>query len=272
MKSYLKLFDFELRRVMPLFLGGLGLFALMQFAVVFIYTQTTLNEYNAHLASGRTAAEFLMENGPISISLFLFSPLYVGPLIFLFGALFCYALLIWYKEWYGSHPFIHRLLMLPNSRMHVYFAKLSAIAFMAIVVYAFQLCLYPLQDLFLSLRLPNDILETGNLNATLDFVFIHVFNTENYFMDLFIMFGCGLFALTTIFTMVLIERSFRLIGIAFALSYGGVVLCAATVPLGMLSGQIYDSERFFVGIALVTLLIAINLLLSRRLIAKYVTV
>ena len=213
MKSYLKLFDFELRRVMPLFLGGLGLFALMQFAVVFIYTQTTLNEYNAYLASGRTAAEFLMENGPISISLFLFSPLYVGPLIFLFGALFCYALLIWYKEWYGSHPFIHRLLMLPNGRMHVYFAKLSAIAFMAIVVYAFQLCLYPLQDLFLSLRLPNEILETGNLNATLDFVFIHVFNTENYFMDLFIMFGCGLFALTTIFTMVLIERSFRLMGL-----------------------------------------------------------
>ena len=67
-----------------------------------------------------------------------------------------YVFFIWYRDWFGKSSFIYRLLMLPTKRIHIYFAKLTAIMFLVLGLIALQILLMPIEMQIVNSIVPAD--------------------------------------------------------------------------------------------------------------------
>ena len=276
--TLLKLTNFELERLSKFLFTLMGLTLLINL-VGYIYTPMQymgqINEYIAeNSATPQQALEWFgaFSFNDVTNTLWIGAPIAIG----VSGLLF-YSVFIWYREWFGKNTFAYRLLMLPVSRMTLYFSKL-----ITLFIGIFTLISTQMISLFIGYPIVSAIIESaysaelGLMEAVqMNFLFFYLFPLDlGYFL---IINGIGLILLLVLFTVILMERSFAvkgiLLGIGYAICSLAVVLFPLFLPDLLKNNYIfYASELMIIEALLITTVGAVSLALSRHLINKKITV
>ncbi|WP_368645570.1 hypothetical protein AB4027_00475 [Alkalibacterium putridalgicola] len=276
--TLLKLTNFELERLSKLLFTLMGLTLLINL-VGYVYTPMQhmgkINEYIAQ--NSATPQQALDTFGRFSFYDVTQTLWIAGPIAIGVSGLLFYAVFIWYREWFGKNTFAYRLLMLPVSRMTLYFSKLITLFFGIFTLIATQMI-----SLFIGYPIVSAIIEStysaeiGLMESLrMNFLFIYLFPLEpGYFL---VINGIGMILLLVLFTVILMERSFAvkgiLLGIGYAVCSLSIVLFPLSLPDLLKNNYIlYDSELMIIEIVLITIVGAVSLLLSRHLINKKITV
>lgn len=254
MKSYLKLVNFEINRFAKLFAVLLGITLVAQIAGVIVLSKQYLTFAKGRIyessADPISKAEFLSQRGPMSFSDVVGSTWFLGPIALCIAAIAFYVFFIWYRDWFGKNTFIYRLLMLPTTRLNVFFAKITTILLTTFGFVAFQLILFPIETTVLKWMVPKDFrMDMGvrDILGSMPQLQI-IFPTS--FIEFVLYYGAGFMAVSILFTAILFERSYRWKGIIL-----GAVYCAIAVILFILPIIIQEFilKQFFYPIELLTL-------------------
>lgn len=187
-------------------------------------------------------------------------------IIFVFAVLLCliYALVIWYRDYFAKSKTICTLLTLPQQRFNIYISKLIMITVMIYGLTVSQ-CLFWILDL----NIAKVVLNINNPNySNLFDVFNHLGNPiiSMYFLDFLIINTIGvILAIVVIFTGVLIERSYKKIGVVLGIAYI-VISIIAYIMIVLRVG--YTDTRVIYNFIYYILLFTISLIISYRLINK----
>lgn len=278
MKKYLKLVNFEINRFAKIYAALLVIVIVSQLLGVVVKSKGYLKDAkNTMLEQSLTITEFVQQNGPMDFSAISNSLWFLGPIALSAVALVFYIFLIWYRDWFGKNTFIYRLLMLPTSRMHVYLAKATAIFLMVFGLIALQIILLPLEIWLLQSLVPDEFINVTNIKNVIRGNGLLMIVLPDTFMQFLFSYGLGFTAVFTIFTAILLERSYRIKGAVM-----GVIFCLAAVavflsPLllnEMISDGwwLYPKELLALETVLGLLVMAGSIWFGRYLINKKVTV
>lgn len=274
--KFLKLVNFELNRFSKFYYLLVVAIILIQLSLAAYIVNDYMRMLKASLKSGQTMPDFLDSNGNISIlnvtetNLFMVSVM-LGVLV-----LGIYLFFIWYRDWFGKHTFIYRLLTLPASRMNMYFAKAAAILLMIFGLLAVQVFLLHIIALMIETWVP------GNYRS--EFNFYHLMEASQLnivlphsFIGFLCSYGAGLVVLFTLFTSILLERSYRLRGVILGGIYAAVAIFVFTIPLWYtgLSEEgvlLYPDEERLAMFATGLVVVIGSILLSRYLLKHKITV
>jgi len=199
------------------------------------------------------------------------------PILLSVAVLLLYALIIWYRDWFGRSTFIYRLLMLPSARWILYVSKLTAILLFVFSMLAFQLVLLATEKMLFNMIVPVDIrtdttfAEAITMNDALQFLLPKQFEQFIYY------YGLGMIGIIVMFTAVLIERSYRRWGILYGVSYFAVCVAVIVSPMVLLgidrsSGYWYPNEIYMMELAVCLLVPVISIGLGFWLLCKKITV
>lgn len=277
MKSYLKLVNFEVNRFAKIFAVLLGITLVGQIVGVIVASNNYLNMADEKINQEMIPkAEFITEFGQMSFLDVTRSLWFMGPIALCAAAVAFYIFLIWYRDWFGKNTFVYRLLMLPTSRLNVFFAKITTILLATLGFIAFQLLLFPIESAVLKWRVPNEFrvdMGVGEIiNSMPEFSLLF----PNSIISFILYYGAGVMLVAILFTAVLFERSFRWKGI---LAGGIYSLLAAFVffsPLLLhefvLDGFFYPIELFLLEIGMGIVVLAASIWMSGFLLKKKITV
>jgi hypothetical protein len=201
---------------------------------------------------------------------------FMAPITLGIATLVIYVLLIWYKEWFGRNTFIYRLLMLPTARINIFLAKLSAILLFILGLMAFQLFLLQLQKLTFNAIINNELrdsvtmVELFSRNPYLQVIF------PAHFIEFLFYYSLGVTAIIVVFTLILLERSFRVKGILVGVGYGSLMVFLALLPLLIkdlwMRNYFYPVEVFWAAVVVMILIAGGSLWFSAFLLNKKVAV
>lgn len=201
---------------------------------------------------------------------------FIIPMLICIAVIGLYIFFIWYRDWIGRSTFIYRLLMLPTARQHIYWAKSTAIILFVFGLLSFQMLLIFIEKIIFNLIVPAEqrvesfFAEIFQSNQALELLFPRNFEQFIY------TYGLGMIAVFVIFTAILLERSYRRIGILYGLLYLAVcVLVIAVPPLFQFDYSVsflYPGEILAIEYTLCGLVLAASLLLGFRLLARRVSV
>lgn len=217
MKKFWNLFNFEYNRFAnSLFPGMLVAFAI-EFAALFFLASSYKNELGKiaiqHPNWG-TDQILAQMNGPFSMSSLISSPLFAYPFMAIVMIFVVYGFYTWYREWLGKNTFIYRLLMLPMSRMQLYFSKglvfivggLTALMSQFLILFGFEkFAEWMVSPEFMD-PVPFYLYMTSNWTIT------GVFYSKDT-LDLVQLIGGAVAALSILFAAILLERSFKFKGL-----------------------------------------------------------
>lgn len=278
MNRYLKLVHMEVHRFRFILAGLMGLTAICQIGALIWKVVGEL--------SSRTRYKELMGIGESSYSPAKLSfawviqntqQLFAISILLCIAALVLYVFLIWYRDWIGRDTFIYRLLMLPTARRHIYMAKLTAILMFVFGMVSFQLLLLPVEKMIFNIIVPADMREPSYLSNA-----ISLNQTLNMLLPLHLdeflaSYGLGIVGVLAVFTAILLERSYRRLGILYAIAY--LALCAAAVifpvaslGVGDANAFLYPIEIFAIELAVIGVVLITSVWLGFRLIEKKITV
>ncbi len=271
MKHYLKLVNFEVNRFMKMYLA---LFALL-FLVQTVVTIVTANLYLTERMQMEKMNETEMME-PFSLIDLTYNLWFVVPIGICAAALLLYMLFIWYRDWFSKNAFIYRLLTLPSRRMNVYFAKLTTTLLTTLGLVAFQLVVLS----FLSFLVKWLVPATYRVDVSLMEVVLSSGMLGTVIPDsvagFFLAYAAGIAFVIVVFTFILLERSFRLKGIAIGITYvcGIILLLVSPILLEAFSSSIYfyPIEMFWTQLGLCTLVAAVSLWLSHYLLNEKIMV
>lgn len=277
MKNYLKLVNFEFNRCVKLYFSLIGLTIVSQLIAVFVESRNYINQLNEAVYQNKMPkAQFLSETGEMSMSWVVNSTWFLLPIIISITAVLFYSFYIWYVEWMGKNTFIYRLLMLPTTRMTVFWSKLTTIALMIFGLVSIQLILLLVESQLLKLLVASDI--------RLDLSIQQISETSFYlstfiplsFLSFIIYYGTGFVLLFLGFTAVLFERSFRFKGILMGIGFNSTLFLLFLSPVlaDSLFGfnWLYPIELLIIEIIVGLMVIAISSWMSHYLLNKKVTV
>jgi hypothetical protein len=198
------------------------------------------------------------------------------PILICISVLALYVFFIWYRDWIGRHTFIYRLLMLPTARHNIYLAKISAFLLFVFGFVSFQLVLLPIYNVIFKLIVPADqrtdshIVDAISSNQALVELIPRQFEQFLYY------YGMGTIAVLAIFTAILLERSYRRLGILYGVLYlSGCVLAVMSPVLFFASDQnpyLFPNELYAAELIMFVLVLCISVWLGMRLLAKKITV
>lgn len=199
------------------------------------------------------------------------------PLLISIVVIAGYVFLIWYRDWLGRDTFIYRLLMLPSNRGAIYAAKLTAILLFTFGLVSFQLLLLPLEMMLFNLVIPEALRDPSYLSQTiLQNQALKVLIPGQF--DAFVMaYAVGILAVLAAFTVILLERSYRVIGIGLAVIYVFVCGAALISPIilqrpGDVASYLYPGETYSIMLIITLIIIIVSVWLSIRLLNKKITV
>nr|WP_202406583.1 hypothetical protein [Virgibacillus massiliensis] len=220
---------------------------------------------------------FIHNYGYFSLLNLMDSLWFFGPIAFCVAGLIFYTFFIWYRDWYGKNTFIYRLLMLPTSRLNVFFAKATAIFLMVLGLIALQLVLLYIEELIVELIVPLEFIQFTSIPQIMNAInSAYVVLFPKTFIEFILIYGTGLIAVFTLFTAILLERSYRwkgvLMGAGYCIVASGIFL--SPVLISELSGNyyLYIGEIIILEVALGCIIIASSIWLSRFLLNKKITV
>ena len=277
MKYYGKLLNWEIVRFSKLY-GALALLLLVsQFSGIWLTSNSYLSSARTWMdRNGGTEAQYAERFQKLNLSN-MYNSLWFGGAISLCAiVLVLYIFMIWYKEWFGRNTFAYRLLMLPTSRMNVYFAKLSAIVLFVFGFVALQLVIIPLQMATFLAMIPSELRQAVTFGELVrDEQLLNLF-LPTYFIEFILYYGAGIMGVIVLFTAILLERSYRWRGIVAGVLYSAAALFLIIAPLGInenwLSFSLFPSEILLLQVLIGIGIIAISIGFSSFLLRKKVTV
>ncbi|MGN7408414.1 hypothetical protein [Sporosarcina sp. SAFN-010] len=277
MKNYLKLVNFEFNRIAKLFAVLLGVTFVIQIVGVIVQSRYYLNMANELIYEGMLSkAKFLENYGHLSLSQIVNSMWFRAPILFCVAAVGFYIFLIWYRDWVGKNSFIYRLLMLPTARLNIFFAKITTILIMTLGLVAFQLIMLPIETLVMKGIVPKEFIMDISLNQIMTSLPELRFIFPNRPIELILMYGAGVLAVSILFTAILMERSFKWKGIIAGLIYSSVAVGLTILPLLLnvfvLNGFFYSIELFVLEIIMASLVLTGSIWTCRFLLMKKITV
>jgi len=271
MNRFLKLVHMEVYRFRYILAGLMSVTALLQIVALLVTLHYELinrkdpthHNYNEALSFARsiTNLDFM-----IAISILLCVVVMV-----------LYIFIIWYRDFIGRSTFIYRLLMLPTARAHIYLAKATAILIFSCSLLSFQLFMLVVENVLYKLIVPTSLQISSTFaeitRASLVLKELFPVNVEQFFIIL----GLGILAVFVIFTAIIFERSYRLVGIIIGIVY--IVICSfiVTVPIVFLGidqsiTYFYPGELLAIEILLCFIVLASSLLLGFWHLAKKIKV
>ena len=202
----LKLTNFELSRLSKFLFTLMGLTVLANLVGYIYIPMKFMDKINKFtIESSATTEEVLNSLGTLSfydvtMSLWIVAPIAIG----VSGLLF-YSIFIWYREWFGKNTFAYRLLMLPVSRMTLFFSK-----FIVIFIGIFTLISTQIVSLFIGYPIVSAIVDSTYFSSLglIESMYMHplfliLFPLEpNYFLILIV----GATVLLVMFTLILMEQ------------------------------------------------------------------
>ncbi|MDN5372809.1 MAG: hypothetical protein PWR19_1855 [Carnobacterium sp.] len=277
MKNYLKLVNFEFNRCIKLYFSLIGLTIVSQFIAVFIESRRYIGQLNEAVYQNKiTKAQFLSENGEMSMFWVVNNIWFLLPILICVTAVLFYSFYIWYVEWKGKNTFIYRLLMLPTSRMTVFWSKLTTISLMIFGLVSIQLILLLVESQLLKLLVTSDIRLDLSLQQLSEMSYYLSLFMPQSFLSFIIYYGTGFVLLFLAFTTILFERSFRFKGIIMGIGFSVVLFLVFLSPI--IASDIFGFNWLYPGEILITeiilglLIIAISCWMSHYLLNKKVTV
>jgi len=278
MKNFLKLLNFELNRFMKLFIILLITIAVIQIAGTIILASSYMKRANnAVIQGGMTQHEFIEMYSTFSMMDVIHSLWFMGPIAIGVAALLFYVFFIWYRDWFARNTFIYRLLMLPTSRMNIFFSKATTIMLTVLALVAYQIILLNIEMTITKWIVPKvyrQDLRIVDLVAGSEYLSIVL---PRGLAEFVIAYGLGLGFIVVIFTVILFERSYRLKGIIIGLLYAFIAFVLFGLPISLqilLFGNIYlyPMEVLIVQIVMWAIIVGVSLIISRYLLKNKVTV
>lgn len=216
LKKIWSLVDFEMGRFLKFLLPTYIIVAIIQ-----IYSMvTTIFDYNSEIelmtAQGMDLADLSNFSGITVTSQFLFSiSIMLLVLVFIF-----YSFFTWYREWLGKNSFIYRLLMLPIKRIYIFIAKAVVFLIGGFLTFVFQFGMYGLV-LFVSKQMIQpkfyQTLNIHQIRPAYDMLQMILFPQTG--IEFLYTYGFAFAALVTLFTAIIIERSYGLKGLFTGIAY-----------------------------------------------------
>ena len=277
MKSYLKLVNFEFNRFAKIFAVLLSITLVVQIAGVIVLSKIYLNMANEKIYEEfMPKAEFLLNYGQMSFLAVIRSVWFLGPIALCIAGVGFYIFLIWYRDWFGKNTFIYRLLMLPTTRLNVFYAKITNILLATFGFVAFQLILIPIETMVFRWMLPKEfrvdmsVKEIVSSMPELQILF------PNNFLEMILYYGAGLMVVSILFTAILFERSFRwkgiFVGILFSLVAVAVFISPLLLQEFVLNDYFYPLELFVLEIVMGLIVLAGSIWTSGFLLKNKITV
>ncbi|ATP41090.1 hypothetical protein CSE16_14080 [Solibacillus sp. R5-41] len=276
MKNYLKLVHFEVNRFFKLYVIIMGLTIVSQIIGVIFESKAYLENTKRIMFENQLSfSEFIGEGYRGSpFDQFVNSGWALLPVFMCIVILMLYVFFIWYRDWFAKNTFIYRLLLLPTNRLTIYFAKMTTILLFVFGLIALQLILIPIE-----LQIMNGIIPVDyRTNFSIYELFYFDLWTMLYpttFMKFILSYGVGLICVAVLFTSILIERSFRLKGIFFAIVYGVLSFFVLIVPIFLMSlypNYFYPLELLTIAFIISSIVLGIAIWLASYLLKYKITV
>ncbi|MFR3498651.1 MAG: hypothetical protein ACLTT7_06475 [Paraclostridium bifermentans] len=187
--------------------------------------------------------------------------------------LFCllYATIIWYRDYYSKSKTIYTLLSLPQPRFNIYLAKLIMVIVMIYGVIACQFLFWYIDlniiKILAGISSPNFANVYSNMMQSVNQINV----VSPYLLDFLMidLFGVIL-SVVVIFTGVLIERSFKKVGVLLGVGYILITIIGYVFIIGLDSGIL--GNLLLNHIMYYIVLLMVSILISYRLINKRVCV
>lgn len=278
MKSYLKLLNFELNRFMKLYLLLMLFVGIVQTATVIFYSFTYMQLVKDASASSRmTPEKFIESYWKFSLAEVIYTNGFMIPIIIAVAGLVFYMFFIWYRDWFARNTFIFRLLMLPTDRMNIYFAKLTTIMLTVFGMLAFQIVMLLFYKQIVEWIVPlvyREDLSIGILISSS--LYLNMFIPSS-FSSFIVTYGLGFTAVVVVFTIILLERSYKWIGLIYGIIYASVALLIYALPVIIQfivfnKIYLYLEELFWIEVVITILIVICSLVMSNYLLKKKVTV
>ncbi|MFC4321477.1 hypothetical protein [Litchfieldia salsa] len=277
MSNYLKLVNFEFNRIGKLFAVLLAITFIVQIVGVIVQSKSYLNRANEMIYKEMMPkAEFLESYGQMSFLEVVYSVWFIGPIALCIAGVGFYIFLIWYRDWMGKNTFIYRLLMLPTTRLNIFYAKITNIMIMTFGLIAFQLVLLPIENLVMKSMVPKEFRADLTVSEIVTRIPELSIIIPSSMIELIVYYGAGLLAVAILFTAILMERSFRWKGIFAGLIYIAVAVILTISPLLLQAfvfhGFFYPIELFILEIVFGLIVLAASIWTSGFLLTKKITV
>jgi hypothetical protein len=277
MKKYLKLVNFEFNRIAKLFVVLLGITFVAEIIGVIVISKEYLNMANEKIYDEMmTMAQFLETFGQMSFLQIVRSVWFVGPIALCIAGIAFYIFIIWYRDWVGKNTFIYRLLMLPTTRLNIFYAKITTIMISTFGLVAFQLILLPIEILVMNAMVPNEFRVDMSVNEIVTSIPELSIIIPASLIELILFYGAGLLGVSILFTGILMERSFRWKGILAGLIYSALAVVIFISPLLLqefvLNGYFYPIELLVLEIVMGLIVLTASIWMSGFLLRKKITV
>ncbi|MTH54791.1 hypothetical protein GKZ89_15410 [Bacillus mangrovi] len=274
--TFLKLLNFEVNRFAKFFAVLAGLTIVCQIASVAISSNNMAEEAFRQMKEENLSVKQYLDKEP----LFTFSNLqsdllYMAPVMLSICALILYVFLIWYRDWFAGSPFIYRLLMIPGSRMNVYFSKICTIVLMVFGLIALQMLLLPAEHLIFQSIIPENLRASSLMgerySGSVNYLNILLPHT---FQEFVIYYLAGVTFVLVMTTGILFERSYRWPGVGYAVLYGISTCLIIGLPMyiSVRTNYFYGSELVYISITSLLAASFISIAVSRKLIRSKITV
>lgn len=277
MKHYLQLVNFEINRFMKLYLLLAIFVGVVQTATVIFEASSYMQIVKSRVSRGMTPEQFINENWRFSLAEVVYTNGFMFPIIIAIAGLVFYMFFIWYRDWYARNPFVYRLLTLPTDRMNVYFAKLTTIMLTVFGMLAFQIIMLGFYRQLVEWIVP--VVYRENLSIGL------IVNSSIYlrmliptsFPEFITIYINGLAVVIVAFTIVLMERSYKWIGLVLGIVYAAVALILYALPIIIQyaiynNSYLYYAELYWLEMGILALIVVVSLVISNYLIKRKVTV
>lgn len=273
MTKFIRLVDFEFNRIFKFIIGLMIFIFIFQLASVMF----EVFYYKKYIISkGFNLNEILDSYGAfsfnyISMNIFFFLPLFIA--VSLVGL---YLFFIWYRDWFGKNTFIYRLLMLPLPRMNVFFAKLMTLMIALLSIVLTQFMFLFIYQFIIRVSIPieyqSNVLLTDAINGT----YLQFFLPTNPIL-FFIEYISVICVVMILFTVILLERSYHLLGLLIGIGYLLVVSALIFLPIivqFLLFNDLYfyPEEMMIYYVLLWFILVSWSFIWSKKLLDKKITV
>lgn len=277
-KEFIKLTNFEFERMSKFLFGLIGFTLVTNLIAYFLVPLLYMRRVNEYISTNSaTISEAKEMFAPFSFFSMTNSFWIMGPILAGITALLFYSVFTWYREWFGKNTFAYRLLILPISRMTIFFSKLVNIFIAIFALIASQMLSfamgYPIVNMLIDKAFLSDMSLIESFRMNLSFHYLFPFHPKMFLMII----GVGLVFLISLFTFILFERSYGIKGIILGILYGVLSSLVIALPIfipNLLKNYyiLYGSESTFLLVFSFTLVAISSLFISRYLLNKKITV
>ena len=277
MGSFMKLFAFEINRFIKLYIALLAVIFIIQLGTVLFEASSYMALVKEVTKGGRASPEqFLNEYWPFSLVDVIYTRGFLIPIALGAVSVIIYLFFIWYRDWFARNTFIYRLLMLPVNRMTIYFAKLATIIVSVLGLISAQLVYLVIYKQIVKWIVPivyRTDMKTSLLVASSDLSVL----IPTHFSLFLIIYGLGTLFIIVLFTVILLERSFKLVGLLLGIIYTSFAIGLFILPFVVQfiffdTFYLYTDEMFYVQLVISFIIGGVSLWISYILINRKVTV